>query len=169
MELLLWNIEKIISKGDYNYALVPDHPNATRNGYVLEHRVVMENHLGRLLNADEVVHHIDGNKKNNSIDNLQLFTREEHAKLHAHTQGHKMVSLQCPWCNKIFNKPRRDSFLVKKNKLMCTCCSASCRGKLSREIQLHGITNKMQDAISGNLLAEYIEYTDEDNPEGTDL
>lgn len=165
----MWNIEKIISKGDYNYALVPDHPNATKNGYVLEHRIVMENHLGRLLNTNEVVHHIDGNKKNNSIDNLQLFTREAHAKLHANLHGHKMVILKCPWCGKVFNKPRSDSFLDKKNKLKCTCCSPHCRGKLSREIQLHGITNEMQDAISGNLLAEYIEYIDEDNTEGTDL
>ena len=49
----MWNIKKIISKGDYDYALVPEHPKATKNGYVLLHRVIMENHLGRLLNDDE--------------------------------------------------------------------------------------------------------------------
>jgi len=55
----MWNIKKVISKGDYLYALVPEHPNATKNGYVLMHRIVMENHLGRILNKDEVVHHLD--------------------------------------------------------------------------------------------------------------
>lgn len=165
----MWNIKKIVSKGDYNYAYVPEHPNATKNGYVLEHRVVMENHLGRLLNTNEVVHHKDGNKKNNHIDNLEVLSKEEHSKLHGHSYGHKMALLKCPWCKKVFSKRRNQTFLSKKTTLNCTCCSSSCRGKLSREIQLHGITNKMQDAISGNLLAEYVEYIDEDNPEETIL
>ena len=56
----VWKIEKIISKGDYNYAIVPDHPYATKNGYVLEHRIIMENHLGQLLNPNEIVHHKNG-------------------------------------------------------------------------------------------------------------
>jgi len=51
----VWKVEKIVKKGAYLYALVPEHPYATKNGYVLEHRVVMENHLNRLLNPDEVV------------------------------------------------------------------------------------------------------------------
>lgn len=47
-----------------------------------EHRLIMENHIGRKLGRDEVVHHIDENKFNNSICNLQLLTRREHSKLH---------------------------------------------------------------------------------------
>ena len=70
-----WKIEKIVKKGDYLYAVVPDHPNATKHGYVLEHRVVMENYLGRLLTKGEVVHHLDGNKHNNQIENLELLDK----------------------------------------------------------------------------------------------
>ena len=50
-----------------------EHPNCDRHGYVREHRLVMEDDLGRLLDRDEVVHHKDGDKQNNHIDNLQLY------------------------------------------------------------------------------------------------
>jgi hypothetical protein len=47
-----------------------------------EHRVVMEIHLGRRLGRSEIVHHIDGNQHNNAIENLQIVTRQEHARIH---------------------------------------------------------------------------------------
>ena len=55
----MWKIEKIIKKGDYLYAKVLGHPNATKHGYVLEHRIVIEVHLEQLLNKSEIVHHKD--------------------------------------------------------------------------------------------------------------
>ena len=48
-----------------------------------EHRVIVEEKIGRPLLSDEHVHHIDGNKHNNHPDNLIVMTREEHLKLHA--------------------------------------------------------------------------------------
>ena len=46
------------------------------------HRLVMEKFIGRELFSHEVVHHIDGDKSNNSIDNLALMTTSAHARLH---------------------------------------------------------------------------------------
>ncbi len=43
-----------------------------------EHRLFMEQYLGRPLRPDEVVHHIDGNRSNNTLANLQLLTRRKH-------------------------------------------------------------------------------------------
>ena len=51
-----------------------------------EHCVVMEQHLGRKLRTDEVVHHINRNRKDNRLNNLQLMTRSEHSKLHRQLQ-----------------------------------------------------------------------------------
>jgi len=50
--------------------------------YVKEHRYVMEQHLGRKLLHSEEVHHIDHDKLNNAIDNLQIMSASEHATLH---------------------------------------------------------------------------------------
>ncbi|HCI73681.1 MAG TPA: HNH endonuclease [Lachnospiraceae bacterium] len=49
-----------------------------------EHRIVAEQILGRKLKPGEIVHHIDGNKRNNSRENIRVFaSQSEHAKLHA--------------------------------------------------------------------------------------
>lgn len=46
------------------------------------HRYVMECFLGRKLESSEIVHHIDGNKFNNNIENLEILSRSEHLKKH---------------------------------------------------------------------------------------
>lgn len=51
-------------------------------GRIFEHRKIIEDHIGRKLNKNEVVHHVDGNVENNSIDNLEVMTRAEHTLLH---------------------------------------------------------------------------------------
>jgi len=50
--------------------------------YPYEHRLVMEESLGRKLSLNEDVHHIDGNKLNNSLNNLEILSKSEHTKLH---------------------------------------------------------------------------------------
>lgn len=64
----------------YIVRLTKNHPFADKRGYVLEHRLVMEEHLGRFLTENEVIHHKDGNRENNELSNLQLLDDQ---KVHA--------------------------------------------------------------------------------------
>jgi HNH endonuclease len=76
-----WRCGYTISTHGYKHVLI-DAPERT-NRYEAEHRVVMASVMGRPLNMNEIVHHINRIKTDNRPENLQVLSREEHAALHA--------------------------------------------------------------------------------------
>lgn len=77
-----WKGGKVFTKEGYILEYCPNHPYCIQKKYVLQHRLVMEAHLGRTLLPTEVVHHINGNTQDNRIENLQLFScKGEHSKV----------------------------------------------------------------------------------------
>ena len=81
-----WSGGRIYDADGYVLLYRPNHPMCRHTGrkvptYVAEHRLVMSEHLGRLLTKDEVVHHKNGIKDDNRIENLELFSENsEHLK-----------------------------------------------------------------------------------------
>jgi hypothetical protein len=71
-----WKGGKITTRAGYVKKYAPNHPNNII-GYVLEHRLVMEEVLGRYLEPNEEVHHKNGVKNDNSIENLELWVKSQ--------------------------------------------------------------------------------------------
>ena len=106
----------------------------TKSGYVKlyledfsvveEHRYIMTHFLNRELSYNEIVHHIDGNKQNNNIKNLELKTRSEHAKNHATKDFNDInIELICPICNNTFYlKKSQYKYRVKNGQKTFCCC-----------------------------------------------
>lgn len=73
----------IITWNGYKKVNAPlDHPYKDNKGYIMEHRLVVENALNRYLEPNEEVHHINYDKLDNRIENLLVLSKKEHRKLH---------------------------------------------------------------------------------------
>ena len=80
-----WNWKGGIRKTPNSYVRIysPNHPFHDIYNSVLEHRLVMEKHLGRYLWDFEIIHHKNGIKNDNRLENLELMTDSQHKTYHA--------------------------------------------------------------------------------------
>jgi len=76
----------------YVQLLVPTHPKCNSRGYVMEHRLVMEKFLGRYLHPKEGVHHKNGCREDNRLENLELVAKP----------GRHLAHATCPYCQRSF-------------------------------------------------------------------
>jgi len=99
------------------------------------HRLVYESFSGPI-NGDNHVHHINGDRSNNRLSDLEQQVPEEHGRSHGYAQGQKMARMVCPVCESEFIRRRNNTHLVKPNN--ATYCSRSCAARsrgISEDLQ----------------------------------
>ncbi len=85
-----WGLKKYEENG-YVYIWEPKNINANKRGYVLEHRKIMGNIVKRRLGRYEYVHHKNGIRNDNRVENLAILLAEKHCG-----------EIKCPYCQKEF-------------------------------------------------------------------
>lgn len=107
-------------------------------------KYLMELHLGRYLEKNEQVDHIDGNPLNNDISNLRVVLLGEHQSLHA--IRNKDVIVNCTFCNKPFSiKGSKINYRNRYNSGYF--CSKQCSGKYGRMLQLKRIDKTVKPKV----------------------
>lgn len=118
-----WRGGRRTSGGGYIEIHNPNHHRARANGYVFEHIIVAEKKIGRRLLGCECVHHKDGDKKNNSPDNIFVLKRADHSSMHGKEKC-KKVKIICLVCGEVF-------FVKKSHAPKRKTCSKSCAAKIT--------------------------------------
>lgn len=121
-----------MKNGDYILVVAPaNYPGKKyRDKYCYEHHLVYWQHYGIIPNENEVIHHKDGNKYNNNINNLELLTTNNHNKYHGAKHKRHMIKCLCPTCGNIFMKEYRQSHIFKKQ--IASYCSKECANKANK-------------------------------------
>ncbi len=116
-------------------------------------RYLMSLHLKRNLTQDEEVDHIDGNKSNDTIINLQILSRKKNQHKYVFIDSpakKKMVFLCCPECLVEFIRPRNQTHLLGfKN---ATFCSRKCCGKFTGRKNREDVSQR----LANNIVREYV-------------
>lgn len=104
--------DRMMNNSGYVLVYKPDNPTST-NGWILEHRYVMEQYIGRPLESYEIVHHVNHKRDDNRIENLRLTTKADHWILDSEGSPNiREINCHCGCVYRLTS--RRTAFRTKK-------------------------------------------------------
>lgn len=133
-------------------------------------RYLMSTNVGRILSDDEEVDHINNDKSDDRIENLQILSKYDNIKKNNELVGRMYVELICPICKKHFELPKNRSFIQKGGSY--NCCSKECNNKMKSLTSSSSKMDLLCNLIYDIFVREYrknnnfsIYYTEFSSPE----
>lgn len=139
-----------MKNGPYELVIAPsEYPGKKyRDRYCYEHHLVLWKERGIVLKDGEIVHHKNGKKRDNRIENLEVLRNEDHARQHGRERPKKMATLRCVGCQEEFVRESRNTHLSKGSAY--TCCSRRCIGRATYLMRMN--REEFQRRVDGNLV-----------------
>lgn len=140
-------------EGRYYAMLVPKDKTKYKRITISYARYIMSVHQHRFLLPSEHVDHIDNNKTNDVIENLQILSlKQNNQKEVARKGGRALVELKCPNCGKLFIKEKKNSFL--KGSKIFNACSRECACAFYKKYSQNPSNIEVQKAIKEMFIRE---------------
>lgn len=151
-----WVYKPTLSKKEGRLVVALVHKtNSTRTSMSYA-RYLLSIQLGRKLNADEQVDHINENRLDDRLENLQILSPLENKLKYHVSKGTKkrFLVIKCPECGRVFEKSRNQTHVVKGGTY--TACSRKCSGILGQKIRCgifpdltNNVLNEKERVFSG--------------------
>jgi hypothetical protein len=122
-------LEQSLKNGNYNMVVAPEgFPGKLyRNRYCYEHHMVYWEFTGRTVADGECIHHVNGDKRDNRIDNLELKNKSEHTS--SHSKKPETVVIECAYCGNDSVKMARNVRSSMKSGQVDFYCDRSCAAR----------------------------------------
>lgn len=164
-------VERHVNSDGYSTVKDTEGIYGKKNSWIPEHRLVMAKFIGAPLPSEAHVHHINGNKSDNRIENLAIVNNAGHKAIHVlnpvkvivkrecydreFVGKQRWLKLCCPMCGYEFFKPVSQSHLKLSKKHNVDCCSQKCSTLFNELIERDGITYEIQNKIDSNIICEF--------------
>ena len=132
-----------IIDGGYYKIKIRDYTPSLGRRYYLEHRYIMEQHLGRYLTKNEIIHHLNGDKLDNRIENIQIVSRQLHPVIHYKLDVSDRICKLCGSNKTVSTLDGRNRWYIHEDGFKCHRCYDKSRYSYVRTTPLEPVEGRI--------------------------